>query len=347
MGVVNAAGTGPERRIALIQPRFATDEQAGHAVQLFDSVLWVFKGTTRSIWVTSDADAAHVVIAHHSEPPAQLDAWREAGKFIITLSTDGQKHPAGPRTLVYPVPAVQVLSVLERVEAEMEGWEDSSAQAAPTVANTAPPGADPWSFVEALRTLRAVNNPSIWVVCQGTTGPLLWIRGDGAQYCCDNATAQSIHAGTMSLSGLTPQKGSDPPREFAPRPGVELFWFATYYASAALAPWLNQKAIFRLIRWPDFGRLRPSDATALTTQIRIVAALNAGSASISALSVLAQATVEQTARIVNALAVCGLTEMVQTAASRPRQESSVSPPAGGFKQFLRNLRKHLGMGTLA
>lgn len=348
MGVVNAAGTGPERRIALIQPRFATEEQAGHAVQLFDSVLWVFKGTTRSSWVTSAADDAHVVIVHHSEPAAQLDAWRAAGKFIITLSTDERQHPAAPRTLVYPFPAVQVLRMLESVEAEMEGWEDNSAAQAPTsVANIAPPGADPWSFVEALRTLRLANNANLWLACQGTNGPLLWIRGDGIRYCCDNGTARSIRTGDMTLSGVTPQKGSAPPRDLSPRPGIELFWFATYHADAALAPWLNREAMYRLIRWPDFGRVRPSDATLLTAQIRIVATLSAGAASIATLAARSQAPVEQVTRVVNALAACGLTEMVQTVSTPPRRETQVPTPAGGFKQFLRNLRKHLGMRTLA
>ena len=35
-------------------------------------------------------------------------------------------HPAGPRTLLYPFPAVQVLSILEHMEAELEGWSDEA-----------------------------------------------------------------------------------------------------------------------------------------------------------------------------------------------------------------------------
>src|SRR5687768_8782107 len=77
---VNAAGASAQRRIALIKPRFSADEQAGHAVQLFDSVLWVFKGTTR--WQITTVDDAQVVVVHHSEPVAHLENWQRAGKRI-------------------------------------------------------------------------------------------------------------------------------------------------------------------------------------------------------------------------------------------------------------------------
>lgn len=109
-------GSGPERRIALIKPS-ASEEQASHAVQLFDSVLWVFKGTTRSSWVTTAVDAADIVVVHHSEPANNLARWRKEGKHIVVLSTDEKRHPAGARTLVYPCPAVKVLSMLERSQA--------------------------------------------------------------------------------------------------------------------------------------------------------------------------------------------------------------------------------------
>lgn len=336
---------GRERRIALVKPE-GGEEQAGHAVQLFDSVLWVFKGTTRSNWITSSLDAADIVVVHHSEPAAHLERWSQQGKLIIVLSTDARRHPAGPRTLIYPFPAVQVLSMLERVEAEL----DSGSTAIHTralVIEAGKAGADPWSFVEALRTLRAVSNASLWLVCKGPNGPFLWLQGDGSRYFCDSAIAAAIRAGSIDLSGLTLQKSAPPPGNLPSRSGAELFWFATYHASESLAPWMSVSSRYRLNRWPDFGRVRAADATLRTVQLRIVAALAVGPATLANLAARAHATIEQTTRTLNALASCALVETAQAAATakQARPESSAPTPSGGFKNFLRNMRKHLRLGV--
>lgn len=344
MVAVNAACPSTPRRIALIKPSFAADEQAGHAVQLFDSILWVFKGTTRSQWLASQAHDAAVVVVHHSEPADRLDAWRRAGKIVIKLSTDEAHHPAGPRTLLYPFPAVQVLSMLERVEAEMDG--DLVEPAAPSIASTNRDSQDPWSFVEALRTVRTLSNSSMWLECRGQRGVSLWVRGDGTRYFCDNRTAAAVRAGAIELSGLTLQKGSAPPDDSVLRAGSELLWFSAYHASAALAPSLQEKTSYRLLRWPDFGRVRAGDEATRTAQIRIVAALADAPASLAALCARTQTPLEAATRTMNALSSCGLIEAAQIA--RPSPPSRRHPPldaAGGFKQFLRKLRKHLRLGV--
>ena len=343
---LNAAGP-PQRRIALIKPRSASDEQAGHAVQLFDSVLWVFKGTTRSVWLSTSDDEAQVIVVHHSEHAARIDAWRVAGKIVIKLSTDGAKHPAGPYTLLYPFPAVQVLGMLERVEAELEGWTEAPAAAAPEIIPERPstPSSDPWSFVEALRTLRSLSGSALWLECKGARGVSLWVRGDGSRYVCDNATAATIRAGALDLSGLTLQKSAPPPNNLSARPGQELFWFATYHASAALAPWVEENANYRLIRWPDFGRVRASDDVVRSAQIRIVAALASAAGSVATLTSRTQSPIEHTTRTMNALACCGLIEPAKATIEQPRPSSQTPVPPGGLKHFLRNLRKHLGLGA--
>jgi hypothetical protein len=340
---LNAAGASAQRRIALVKPRFATDEQAGHAVQLFDSVLWVFKGTTRSSWQIAADDDAQVVVVHHSEPTARLDAWRSAGKIVIKLSTDETRHPAGSHTLLYPFPAVQVLGLLERVEAEMDGKSD--AHISPAAATSNRQSSDPWSFVEALRTLRSVSNSTLWLECKGERGVSLWIRGDGSRYFCDNSTAAAIRAGTIDLSGLTLHKSAPAPDNVSPRSGLELFWFATYHASAALAPWLQETTAYRLLRWPNFGLVRASDETVRTAQIRIVAALADTPSSVVAVAARTQTPVEQVIRTMNALAGCALIEPATTTIEPSRQPGHAPVPPGGLKQFLRNLRKHLRLGA--
>jgi hypothetical protein len=340
---LNAADASTQRRIALVTPRFATDEQAGHAVQLFDSVLWVFKGTTRSSWQLAADDDAQVVVVHHSEPTARLEAWRRAGKIVIKLSTDEPNHPADPYTLLYPFPAVQVLGLLERVAAEMDG--ESAAHVASPASNSNRPSSDPWSFVEALRTLRSLGNSTLWLECKGERGVSLWIRGDGNRYFCDDDTAAAIRAGTIDLSGLTLHKSAPPPDNVAPRPGLELFWFATCHASAALAPWLGEQTAYRLHRWPDFGLVRASDETVRAAQIRIVAALADAPSSIATLATRTQTPVEQVIRTINALASCALIEPATTRIEPARRPGHSHVPPGGLKKFLRNLRKHLRLGA--
>jgi hypothetical protein len=344
MVAVHAASASAQRRIALIKPRFATDEQAGHAVQLFDSVLWFFKGTTRSSWLAAEASDAGVIVVHHSEPAAHLDAWRRAGKIVIKLSTDEANHPADSRTLLYPFPAVKVLSMLERVEAEMDGG-DIDAPAPPPLSSGHRRSEDPWSFVEALRTLRTLSNSTLWLQCKGQRGVSLWIQGDGTRYFCDSGTAAAIRAGEIDLSGLTLQKSSSPPDNLAPRVGAELFWFSAYHASAALAPWLEEKTLYRLVRWPDFGRLRASDEVARTAQLRIVAALAYAPASVATVAAHTRTSVEQATRTLNALSSCALIGPARSDAPPPPRQGHLPNPAGGFKQFLRNLRKHLRLGV--
>jgi hypothetical protein len=338
---LNAAGVSTQRRIALVKPRFSTDEQAGHAVQLFDSVLWVFKGTTR--WQIATVDDAEVVVVHHSEPPAHLETWQQAGKRIIKLSTDKTQHPADPYTLLYPFPAVQVLGMLERVDAELEGWRDEPV--ASLAATPSRESSDPWSLVESLRALRSLGNSALWLECKGERGVSLWMSGDGRRYFCDEGTAAALRTGSIDLSGLTPHKGAPPPSNFSPRPGQELFWFVTYHASATLAPWLEEKTSYRLLRWPDFGRVRANDELARTAQIRVVAALADAPASIAAVVVRTQTTVEHATRTMNALSSCGLIEPATAAIESTRPESPAPVHPGGLKKFLRNLRKHLGLGA--
>lgn len=339
---VNAAGASTQRRIALIKPRFTADERAGHAIQLFDSVLWVFKGTSPANWLITAADDAQVVVVHHSEPNPHVDAWQRAGKRIIKVSTNETNHPAGPYTLVYPFPAVQVLGMLERVAAEMDGWSEQ-----PDVSSAAGQSSDPWSFVEALRTLKSLGNSALWLECQVRRDASLWIAGDGRRYFCNPDTAAAIREGTIRLDGLTPQKSAPPPDNLAPRAGQELFWFAAYHASAALAPWMEQTTAYRLVRWPDFGRVRTNDEAARTAQIRICAALADTPATAAATAARTKTAIEQVTRTMNALASCGLIEPA-TASSEPVRQADHSPsPPGGLKQFLRNLRKHLGLGASA
>jgi len=349
----HSPATRSERRIALIKPAVAEEDQAAHAMKLLDSVLWVFKGTTLSNWTVCSAEAAQVIVVHHDEPTPHIADWRREGKLIVVISTDAAASSLSPYTLTYPFPTVQVLRILEQLDAAL----DSGATAARTSASSPGNnnsfdgrgdnrGSDAWDFVDALRTLRLLNNADTWFVGKVSSVPLLWVRGDGSRYCCDSATAHAIRSGTRNLSGLALQKAAAAPAELNPHSASELAWFAGYHASTTIAPWMSDGETYRLTRWPDFGRVQPDDSLLRAAQIRVVAALDAAPATAAQLSARTETSLGFVVRTLNALASC---EFVQVAPATAPNVASIKPatpvPAGRLRQFLRNMRRHLGLWT--
>lgn len=320
-------------------------------MKLLDSVLWVFKGTTQSNWTYTAPEAAQVVVVHHSEPAARVAKWRAEGKLIVVISTDASVAPAAPRTLLYPFPTVQVLSVLEQLDVELDAGAallnkpaDKTTSAA-AVVDTDNSRGETWTFIESLRTLRAVSNAGMWLTARSSTGPLLWLQGDGKRYRCSPVTVNAIKAGKLRLSTLTLEKGNPPPEGLNQFPAAELTWFESYHASASVAPWLKENATYRLLQWPDFGRLRSHDPTQRAEQIRLLAVLENSPATLAQLAERARTSLELTTRTLNALAACGLVE-VSSADTRKRDRALSAPrtPVGGLRQFLRSIRRHLGLG---
>ena len=335
-----SGSSGSELRIALFKPSSATDERVTHAMQLLDSILWAFQGTTRSTWKVTDPDVAHVVVVHAEDYDPQIDGWRNSGKVVVEIATEGLADPAVQNRLVYPFRAQQVLVLLERLDALLDPYA-GSAVAAEAGQWDAP--ADPWSFVEALRTLRSVANSETWLVGRSGRAPVLWLRGDAVSYSTDSATVQAIRRGTLSLNGISLQKGADPAGGPAQRSGMELSWFAGYYASATLAPSLKAAGVrYRINQWPNFGLIRP-----LPAQLRVAAGLSSAAADLEEIMTRAKVTSEEAIRTFNALYACDVLIAVESsgAAAPALAASTVVRPRGGFTSFLRNVRKHLGLGV--
>jgi hypothetical protein len=346
------SATRIDRRIALIKPAVDAYDQAALAMKLLDSVLSVFKGATQSNWIICAAEAAEVIVVHHDEPLRQVAHWRNEGKLIVVVSTDAKASPLSPYTLTYPFPTVQVLRILEQLDAELNAGTIAPARVGSSaVVGTIDGrgradnrGGDAWSFVDALRTLRLAKNPDMWLVGKSSGGSSLWLRGDGSRYCCDPATARAIRMGTRNLSGLTLQKATAPPADLSPRPGSELAWFEGYNASEQIAPWLNERATYRLTRWPDFGVVRPDDPKLRSAQVRVLSALEAAPATLAELAARTNTSPDVAVRTLNALAGCELVQVVPPAVSNVARTQPVSPVlTERLKQFLRNMRKHLGL----
>jgi hypothetical protein len=330
-----------DRFIALVKPKSSADDPAAHALQVFDSVLWVFKGTMRSNWVTASVDQAAVVVVHHAEQSERIAHWRKQGKQIVVISTDERQASAAPRTLVYPFKADRVLRLLNELEADLFGDTPAAVEKVTQADNKHI--ADPWSFIETLGTLRGLNNADVWMMATDSLREEFWLRGDGRQYSCTENFARKIRSGTLKLSGFTfAARSVEVPAELMLRAGIELLWFGSYHVSAALSPALATKTKFRLMFWPDFGALRIDSAAQRAAQLRIVASLDAASHSITSLIAAAEATQEEVVRTLNALSTC----KCLLATSRPAAKTLpvATQQRGGFRSMLRGIRKHLGLG---
>jgi len=325
------------RRIALVKPASVVEEKITHALQLFDSILWAFQGTTRVTWTLVAPEAAEVIVVHEGDPDQRIPAWRAGGKLIIEISTRDSSTSA----LVYPFKASQALALLERLGTQL------NLRGAPQEADRSPEASvprrshEPWSFVETLRTIAEVQNSEAWLVARDDRIPCLWLRADGAVYAAEQATIHAIRRGTLNLASLTLQKGSLPEGGPSPRAGVELSWFAGYYASAGLAPWLKPTVRYRMQRWPNFGLIRP-----LPSHIRVAAALTSAPGRAHEIAARASVSTEEATRTLNALAVANVLvasgdEVLPTKIAG----AHAAAPRGGLAVFLSNVRRHLGLGV--
>lgn len=336
----------PVRRIAIVrpQPAAASADLASHAIQLFDSVLWFSKGSTRCDWTTSPPEQAEVVVAHHAEPAQNLERWQRDGKLIVVISTDPAAAAGHPHRLQYPFPAPQVLSLLEQLDTALGGAASSDiTQSVPALSD---PSADAWSFVETLRMLRSAGNPELWLAGRakdGDKGVKIWVRGDGACYACDDVAA--IRSGSLALQEVVLQKAGPPGARQVMRSGAELTWFAAYHASNVTAPWLKASARYSLKRWPDFGRMRALSAELRSEQIRVAAAIEASPVGVQQAAARAKVSPDIAVRMFNALAACNLIEAEAAAVAPTRAAQPVAAPPGGFRKFLQSLRDHLRLGV--
>jgi hypothetical protein len=329
-------------RIALVKPVAAADERVTHAFQLLDSILWAFQGTTRSSWKITAPEEADVIVVSVDDHDERISGWRAGGKIVVDIATEGLADPAVQNRLVYPFRAQQVLVLLERLDTLLDPAANAGTpEAAARVASQTEEPVDPWSFVEALRTLRSVQNSETWLLARDARTPVLWLKGDAVAYSADGATVQAIRRGSLRLSKLTLEKGVDPANGSAQRSGMELSWFAGYHASPILAPALQSTVRYRITLWPNFGLIRP-----LPSQLRVAAGLSSAPADLNEIMARAKVPAEEAIRTLNALYACDALIPVDAGEkATPVGARNVAQPRGGFTSFLRNVRKHLGLGV--
>ncbi len=316
-----------------------------HAMQLLSSMLWAFKGTTRSTWTTASPDEADVIVFHRDDQDERVADLLARGKLAVEIATLADRDSPGSRALVYPFRAAQALELLERLDMELASGEDLK-EAVGRHLETLEPQArknDPWSFVEALRATRALDDPHAWLVASTAEAPIIWVRARGTTYLAAPATVQTLRLGALKLTDLELRQGAPPTEHSTPRHEAELSWFAAYHASDRLAPWLSPSARYRITRWPDFGAIRPA-----ASQIRVVAALAAVPSDLLQIAERAHVPTEEAVRTLNALATSGsviIADPGTAPAPAVKLSSMAAESRGGLTAFLRNVRKHLGLGV--
>ena len=350
-----------DRRIAFVKSPAAQEAKVAHAMQLLTSMLWAFKGTTRSAWEIASPEEADVIVYHADAPDGRLPEWQASGKLPLEIATGPQPGGTGSRALVYPFRAAQAFALLEQLDAELESADAlKHAMSGHTGEFRHPaPGEDSWSFVDALRTLRAYSGGERWWVVYRQAEPVLWVKSGGVVYLADPAVVESLRQGTLEVHGMRMQSGAPPTTEAerresheAPmvrrgatgtqlRGGSELIWFAAYYASDRLAVALSDSARYRITRWPDFGAIRPP-----LDQIRVAAALSARAIDLGEAASRARIPLKDAARTLNALSALGLLLPAESGAGSVESARSQSTPTfGALGALLRNIRRHLGFGA--
>jgi len=331
------------RRIALITAGdLGGDDRSQRAMQLLDTMLWVLKGTTNAAWIKAQPEEADIVVVHQDDDRSSAAAaWRARGKLVVQIAAQSSDNSvdieATANTLVYPFRAVDVLSLLERLNAQLDA--DLSS---PAVADRAADGAasedGPWKFVEALRAVRDVRNSEQWLAAHQGAAAVLWLRGDGAVYRATAQTVETIRSGKLALSALTIHPASTMPVDVPQRSGFELGWYAGLFASQALAPWLSTQTKYRLRQWPNFGSIRPSPAV-----LKVVSALASAPASVNDLVSRSGLPAGEITRAFNALSTCESIAEVETVRNIEMRRVVTATPSGGFTGFLKRVRRHLGL----
>jgi hypothetical protein len=327
-----------ERRIALLTPAVIADERVTHALQLFDSVLWAFEGTGRLPWTVTAPEDAQVLVAHEDDGDERIDAWRAQGRLVVFIATDPQRERTYTCELQYPFRAVQVLTLLESLDEQLERGVREIAPVSDPLAMRE--RLQRWSLVDALVTFRAVENTQAWLVARDERTPVLWIRGDAGAYVAEPLAVQALRDGTLPLSRLLLSRTAEPPPAVMRRSGMELCWFAGYHASDELAPQLHADVRYRIVRWPNLALIRP-----LSAQLRLAAGLSARPASVEQVISEGTVTPEMAVRTFNALYACGLLAKWERPAPAPPVPApqAQAPGRTRLSWLLTAMRRHLGL----
>lgn len=287
-------------------------------LRAFHSMLKVVEGRSVASWQPAEVERADVLIAHPDGAGTALDAWNRSGKPVILLIDDRASRPPAPFVLRQPFRVMQLLAILDQVA------QLASAPRAPLGGEHAA-----WETLESLRRCMAQAGERGWHASGGEPEARIWI-GAGC--------AQALPAVIARLREGAPVPGAFAPTEHTPPaaaerlPLAELAWFAGLNGPPELAPWLARDSAYRLLRWPDFGRLH---ATPEWIELAALAAAQARTP--AALAAVAGHAPAEVHRFLAAASLAGLLAAVSGVDAAP----PAAPAARSWTRLIGDLRRHL------
>lgn len=301
---------------------FAPD--ASHALH---SMFKIMEGRAQASWIPAALDAADVLLANVTADPLALSAWSRSGKPVIFVIDERGSFPPAPFVLRHPVRVMQLLSMLDNVT---EHLREPRRQPSATS-----DGTSAWRVAESLRAVAMHTVERGWNVAEDAEGAHVWVGGGHAHAL--PATLAALREGRLALGTFQPT--TDWPAGGAERlPVRDLAWYIGLGGDESLAPWLDAGAAFRLRRWPDFGRLG-----ARVELLELAAHAAARPCTPALLASGSGQPIATVNRFLAAASMAGLLVAVPRVEAVPAPSVAAASPARGWRRFVGDLRKHLGL----
>lgn len=308
--------------------RVAVVGLSADAAHAFQSMLAIVAPRSCAAWVVSEPENADALMAGGNADPALVERWARTDKPLIAVHEQGPFRALSPFCLQHPFRVMQLLTVFDDV---------AHALAASPAGRATPPPGRAWAFADSLRQI--ARRPAQGVVYRtGSAADPLYVRDDGRSYWASAALVDRIRSGRMSLPGLEPgERGPGERVDGTWHAGVELAWWTGWWAPLGLAPWLEPEGIYRLRRWPDFGRVPGAQAG-----VSLCALLGRGGATRDMLSERAGRPLPEIDRFLNAASLAGCVAWNAAPAAWSAPRASLSSRWGSL---LRGLRDRLGLAA--
>jgi len=286
------------------------------ASRAFRSMLGIVQGRAAAHWQLTEPAQADVVLT----PPGH-DGTAATAKAVVYVVEERNAWLDAPFVLRHPFRVMQLLSLLDAIATQLQSTSPQKRTGATVAVNA-----------QSLRQLLAQGNLSRWHVAEDTQGERLWVGAHAA--AAAPAALAALKTGRFRPGGFVPATG-EPDAACASMPRQDAAWYIGYHATPDLAPWLSAHSAYRLLRWPDFGRIAPAPS-----MLRLSAAAATAAMTPAALAAATQLPAAEVNRFLAAASLAGLL------AAAPRSELAPRTPhasPGSWTRLLGGLRRRLGM----
>lgn len=310
------------------------------AEKAFQSMLAIVAPRAHAHWTIAPPESADVLMASPLADPVIVENWTRSEKPLIEVRGMGPLRSMSAFFLQHPFRVMQLLTLLDDVARALDSTSaQASAGTLTPVADAAAVGGE-WAFAQSLREWmrRPVHDELFHAVAAIGT---VHVRSDACAYRASDEVIGALREGSLRLGALEPVvPGNDASSDAASewRPALELIWWTGWWSAPRLAPWVEADRMYRLRRWPDFGRV-PGAQGALS----LCALLARSPCTRDRLAATSGRSMSDINRFFNASTLTGLLvphmEPVQPVLSPAPARS------GRWDSLLRGLRERLGLAA--